>query len=254
MKYKTISFENQKKITVLHLNNPARLNSLSQLFFNEFDIFIKSLHKDNKCNVLIIKGLDDCFSAGGDLKEIGSADYEQSLLMCMRVQNSFEALFNLPFPVIAMLQGLVYGGGLELALHCDIRFSTDTAVLKLPEAELGLIPGAGGISILSKYLGHGDTSYYLFTGNQIPIDTAKAKGIIQRVFSKEDIYKETLKFAESLSEKSFESLMAIKKVLIHGMYNDLESSLNMETREFSSVLQACGHEKIKSFFASRKKE
>ncbi|MDD3740085.1 MAG: enoyl-CoA hydratase/isomerase family protein [Bacteroidales bacterium] len=254
MKYKTISFDKIDNILVLQLNNPQKLNSLSQLFFDEFDEFIELTLKDNAFNVLIIKGLDDIFSAGGDLKEIGSADYERSLLMCMRVQKSFGALQNLPIPVIAILQGLVFGGGLELALHCDIRFSTNDAILKLPESELGLIPGAGGISILSRYFSPGDAAYYLFTGNQISIAEAKSKGLIQKVFSKEEIYQETLKFAKDIALKSSESLAAIKKVLISGMYNNLEDSLMMESREFSSVLQRSGREKIKLFFDSRNKK
>ncbi|HOZ30736.1 MAG TPA: enoyl-CoA hydratase/isomerase family protein, partial [Bacteroidales bacterium] len=244
MNYKTISFEKTNSISILHLNNPKKLNSLSQLFFDEFDDFIKSLLEDKSCKILIIKGSDTCFSAGGDLKEIGSANYEKSLLMCLRVQRSFGALFNLPFPVIAMLKGLVFGGGFELALHCDIRFSSEDAIIKLPEVELGLIPGAGGISILSRYFSTGDAAYYLFTGNQIPVNEAKSKAIIQKVFSDDNIYSETMEFAKSLCNKSSESLAAIKKILVSGMFNDLESTMTMEAQEFSSVLQRCGHNRI----------
>ncbi|HNQ68484.1 MAG TPA: enoyl-CoA hydratase/isomerase family protein [Bacteroidales bacterium] len=254
MDYKTISVEQLDSIRILKLNYPQKLNSLSQLFFDEFDEFIESILEDNECNALIIRGVDDCFSAGGDLKEIGSANYEQSLLMCMRVQKSFGALQNLPIPVIAMLQGLVFGGGFELALHCDIRISTNNATLKLPESELGLIPGAGGISILTRYLTPGDAAYYLFTGSQISVEDAKSKGLIQKVFSQEEIYTETINFAKELALRSRESLAAIKKVLIFGMYNNLEDSLLMESREFSSVLQRSGREKIKLFFDSRNKK
>lgn len=253
MKFKTISFDRIENISVLQLNNPQKLNSLSQLFFDEFDNFIESILEDKECNALIIKGVDECFSAGGDLKEIAAADYERSLLMCMRVQKSFGALQNLPIPVIAMLQGLVYGGGLELALHCDIRFSADNAVLRLPESNLGLIPGAGGISILSSYLSTGDAAYYLFTGNQIPVEEAKSKGLIQKVFSQEELYSSTLKFAQELALKSHESIASIKKVLIYGLFNNLDDSLTLETREFSSVLQQSGKDKIKIFFESKKK-
>lgn len=254
MEYKTISVELVNNIRILKLNYPQKLNSLSQLFFDEFDNVVEQTLNDKDCKALIIRGTNEIFSAGGDLKEIGSVDYERAFLMCERVQKSFGSLQNLPIPVIAALSGIVFGGGFELALHCDIRFSTDTAVLRLPESDLGLIPGAGGISIFSRYFTPGDAAYYLFTGNQIPVAEAKVKGIIQKIFNEEEIFEETLKFAQELSLKSYESLEAIKKILISGMFNNLDDTLTMESREFSSVLQRCGKAKIKAFFESKSKK
>lgn len=254
MNYKTITLEIIENTGILKLNYPQKLNSLSQLFFDEFDDAIESILNDKDCKVLIIRGTDEVFSAGGDLKEIGSADYEKALLLCMRVQKSFGSLQNLPIPVIAALSGVVFGGGMELSLHCDIRFCSEKAVLRLPESDLGLIPGAGGISIFSRYFTPGDAAYYLFTGNQIPVEDALAKGLIQKIYTQDEIYDATLKFAEELTLKSSESLAAIKRVLISGMFGNLDDTLVMETREFSSVLQKSGREKIKTFFESRSKK
>jgi enoyl-CoA hydratase/carnithine racemase len=127
-------------------------------------------------------------------------------------------------------------------------------VLRLPESDLGLIPGAGGISIFSKYFTPGDAAYYLFTGNPIPVEEALAKGLIQKIYTQDEIYDETLKFAKELTLKSSESLSAIKKILISGMFGNLDDTLTMETREFSSVLQKSGREKIKAFFESKSKK
>ncbi len=254
MNYQTISFEIIENIGILKLNYPQKLNSLSQLFFDEFDQIIELTLYNKECKVLIIRGTEEVFSAGGDLKEIGAADYEKSLLLCMRVQKSFSSLQNLPIPVIAALSGIVFGGGMELSLHCDIRFSTDTAILRLPESDLGLIPGAGGIGLFSRYFTLGDSAYYLFTGNQIPIEEAKSKGLIQKIYTQEEIYNETFKFAKELSLKSHESLAAIKKILISGMFKNLENSFKLEALEFSSVLQRSGRARIKSFFESKIKK
>ncbi len=254
MNYKTITFEITENIGILKMNYPEKLNSLSQLFFDEFDEIIESIHNNKECKVLIIRGTDNVFSAGGDLKEIGAADYERALLLCMRVQKSFGSLQNLPIPVIAALNGIVYGGGMELSLHCDIRFSSQSAVLRLPESDLGIIPGAGGISIFSKYFSPGDAAYYLFTGNPIPVEDAMIRGLVQKIYLEDELYDETYKFAKELSLKSPESLAAIKKIIISGMYGNLNDSLTMESREFSSVLQKSGRENIKAFFESRRKK
>ncbi|MBN2778445.1 MAG: enoyl-CoA hydratase/isomerase family protein [Bacteroidales bacterium] len=251
MNYTTISLESNKSIFTLSLINEKKLNSLSQLFFDEFDDAISTIQNDNQARVLIIKGNEKVFSAGGDLKEIGAADYEKSFLMCTRVQRSFGLLHNLSIPVIAALDGIVYGGGFELALHCDIRFCTPETILRLPESDLGLIPGAGGISLFSKFISHSDAAFYLFTGDQIPIHDALSKGIVQKVISKEEIYKETLRFATELCKRSSESLSAIKKILYTNLYNDLNEGLTLESQEFTSVLQKAGRTKIDEFFKNK---
>lgn len=254
MEYKTIVVTKHDNICILKLNYPQKLNSLSQFFFDEFDYAIEELFGDKSVKIFIIRGTDEVFSAGGDLKEIGDADYDKALLMCMRVQKSFAALQNLEIPVIAALNGIVYGGGFELALHCDIRFASESTVLRLPESDLGLIPGAGGIGMFSKYVSQGDAAYYLFTGNQIPLTKALESGFIQKVYSPNDIYDETIAFAKELTLKSSQSLAAIKKIIIGSLFLPVNELLEMEAREFSSVLQLSGREKIKSFFESKRKK
>ncbi len=254
MNYKTLSVETQNEIVILKLDFEKKLNSLSQLFFDEFIDVVEALHENTTAKVLIIRGTDKVFSAGGDLKEIGSANYEEAFLMCVRVQKAFSMLHNLKIPVIAALSGIVFGGGFELALHCDIRFCTDDAILKLPESELGLIPGAGGISILSRIISPADTAYYLFTGEQIPVQIAFQKGIIQRVCTSDDIYNQAIDFAKELCEKPLASLTAIKKVLYVNLYKDLNDGRNAEASEFSSVLQLSGRKKIEEFFKNKNKK
>ncbi|PLX06240.1 MAG: hypothetical protein C0596_17345 [Marinilabiliales bacterium] len=252
MGYSTIKLEKQNQIYTLTLDNEKKLNSLSKLFFDEFDNAVEVIRNDDLSKVLIIKGKENVFSAGGDLKEIGAADYEKAFLMCQRVQNSFASLFSLNFPVIAALEGIVFGGGFELSLHCDIRFCTKDTVLRLPESDLGLIPGAGGISVFSRIFSMSDAAYYLYTGNQIPVEIALQKGFVQEVLEK-GVYERAFEFAKSLLEKSPESLAAIKKVLIRNLYEDLDNCMTYEAREFTSVLQNSGRSKIELFFKNKKK-
>ena len=253
MTYQTIRLISDFNIRIIELDYPEKLNSQSQVFFDEFDDAIELIHNDADAKVLIIRGLVSVFSAGGNLKEIAAADYEKSYLMCLRVQNSFRSLHNLNIPVIAALSGIVYGGGFELALHCDIRFASENTDLRLPEAELGLIPGAGGTSLLSKIISPADAAYYLYSGNSIPIDVAKSKGLIQAVYKSDELYSKTLEFAKNISLKSTQSLAAIKKIQVASLYKDLNSTYNLEAREFSSVLQTSGKTGIRAFFDKKNK-
>ncbi|MDL2262080.1 enoyl-CoA hydratase/isomerase family protein [Bacteroidales bacterium OttesenSCG-928-I21] len=250
--YKTILLESTNSdIKVLTLNYPKKLNILSQVFFDEFDTCIENLRNEKSIKSLIIKGNEKVFSAGGDLKEMLSTNYEDSYQMCIRTQNSFKSLINLDFPVIAMLDGLVYGGGFELALHCDIRFCTPETIFKLPEVDLGLIPGAGGISIFSKTFSLSDVAYYLYSGGQIPVEEVYRKGLIQEVINKNNIYDFSVNFAKKICNKSQESISTIKRILYSNLFSSLDQCLEMEAKEFSSVLQRIGKKKITEFFETK---
>ena len=254
MNYKTISLESiNSSIKVLSLINYQKLNSLSQLFFDEFNEVIESVSSDKEVRVLIIKGNEKVFSAGGDLREMLNANYEEATLMCTRAQKSFMSLMSLDFPVIAALDGIVYGGGFEMSLYCDMRFCTNQTVFKLPEADLGLIPGSGGISIFSKFFTISDVAYYLYTGAEIPVEEAYKKGLVQKVVDNNSLFDFTLNFAKDICLKPKESISAIKRILFSNMFSGLDHCLNMESLEFSSVLNKNGKTKIQEFFENKKK-
>jgi len=252
MIYQTLNIsKHNEKIKILELCNFRKLNVLSQKFFDEFNDIIDNLNEDKNIRTLIIKGNEKVFSAGGDLSEIQKAEQNEAYLMCWRVQKSFERLMSLRFPVIAVLDGIVFGGGFELALHCDLRFCTENTILRLPEVDMGLIPGAGGISIFSRFFSNSDAAYYLFSGEQIPVEEALKKGIIQKVLKREEILNFAINFAEEISQKPPESISAIKRILFSNLFKNLDDCMKMEAKEFSSVLEKCGKEKIKQFFDSR---
>ena len=144
MNYKTIIVETKDNIGYLKLNNPKKLNLLSQELIGELESAINYFSTNYDLKVLIISSVSkDVFSAGGELNEIAAADYDLGLAMCLRLQRVYSGLQNLEIPVIVALDGYVLGGGLELALHCDIRFAGKNTILRLPESDIGLIPAAG---------------------------------------------------------------------------------------------------------------
>ncbi len=253
MKYQTISIEYNKQICIISFCRPEKMNILSQVFFDEFEHAIESLFQNKEVRVLVLKGDENVFSAGGDLKEIGAASDSEVKLLSMRVQAAFASLFSLDIPVIAAISGITFGGGLEIALHCDIRFCSENTVFRLPESDLGLIPGAGGISLFSKLFSPADAAYYLMSGREIPLETALNKGLVQKIFPQNELLPETLKFAHELSTKSKSALSSIKRILVAGYFQSTEECLNMEVQEFASALSNGGRSGIEKFFKTKNK-
>ncbi|MDR2836844.1 MAG: enoyl-CoA hydratase/isomerase family protein [Bacteroidales bacterium] len=253
MDFKTISSELiHNNISILTLNNPEKYNSLNQLFFTEFENFIDKIEKNNDIRVLIIKGTNNIFSSGGDLKEMLNFDLNTSQSMCRRAQADFRKLIELEIPTIAMIDGLTYGGGFELALHCDIRFCSELAKFQFPETKFGLIPAAGGISLFSRYFSHADSAYFLFSNEEIPIEKLISRGVIQKQIENEKLLDFTLDFASKLCNISKEAIAKCKKIIYYNLFSNINDGMNMETLEFSSLLQYIGKEKIEKLFINKK--
>jgi enoyl-CoA hydratase/carnithine racemase len=253
MNYQTISVTYEKKVCILSFCRPEKMNILSQIFFDEFEHAIESLFQDKEVRVLVLKGDENVFSAGGDLNEIEEPSDSDIKLLSMRVQAAFASLFSLDIPVIAAISGITFGGGLELALHCDIRFCSDNTVFRLPESDLGLIPGAGGVSLFSRLFSPADAAYFLMSCREIPLETALNNGLVQKIFKQEELLPETIKFAHELSNKSKFALCSIKRILVAGYFKSTEECLNMEVQEFASALNNGGRSGIEQFFKNRKK-
>ncbi len=250
--FQTISTSKNKNITTIKFDNEASMNAMSQLFLKEFHEAIESVRADQNCRVLILCGSEKVFSAGGNLHEIAAADYETAVLMATNAHYTYDGILNLEIPVIAALDGIVYGGGLELALRCDIRFCTPKTRMKFPEVDMGIIPGAGGISFISKYISPADIAYFVYSCAQIPVDYALQHGIVQKVFESENLYTETMNFAKLLASKPREALRATKHEITSTLSNNLKDSLTLEIKEFASTLQTDGKKKIAEFFEKKK--
>lgn len=251
--YQTITLSKKEQITVIRFTHEASMNAMSQQFLKEFHSAVESVKADEACRVLVLCGSEKVFSAGGNLHEIAAADYETAVLMATNAHYIYDGLLNLEIPVIAALDGIVYGGGLELALRCDIRYCTPHTRMKFPEIDMGIIPGAGGISFLSKYLSPADIAYYVYSCEEIPVDFALNRGIVQKVVSRQELEMEVMKLAKMLVSKPKNALRAAKHEIISTLTSNIHDSLDLEIREFASTLQTDGKEKIADFFNRKRK-
>ncbi len=179
--YKTITLDKKGGIGYLTLNRPEVFNAISQELIDEMRAALEWVNDDGEIKVLIITGAGKGFQAGADIRELS----RMKPLDILRWSEGFvrvnAAIEKLRQPVIAAINGLALGGGLELAISCQIRIAVEGAKLGLPEVKLGIIPGAGGTQRLPRLIGKGRAYEMLLTGDPITAEEAFSIGLVNRV-------------------------------------------------------------------------
>jgi enoyl-CoA hydratase/carnithine racemase len=251
-----IKLEIKDLICILTLNRPENLNAWNQQMRMELKESITDVVENDEIRALIITGSGRAFSAGEDVRGMKNLA-EVSTLSFRRVvreiHNVFDEIESMEIPVIAAINGVAAGGGLELALSCDFRFAADVAKLGLPETNVGLIPGSGGCSRLVNTVGLSFAKRMVMTGEMIPASKALKMGLIDEVFPSENLISETISFAKVLSTKAPQSIGVAKVVLNNCTKVDLNTGRNFERLGQSILKKTSDHlEGAASFIQKRK--
>ena len=231
MAYEFIDLSQDGGIAVLRLNRPDNLNSWNQQMRCELRDAVASLVADDALRVAIITGTGRAFSAGEDVRgmkslaEIGTRGFRR---VVRDIHNVFDEIESIEIPVIAAINGVAAGGGLELALSCDFRFAASTAKMGLPENNVGLIPGSGGCSRLVRTVGLSTAKRMVMTGEMILAERALHYRLIDDVFAPEQLMDETMAFARKLAAKAPQALGIAKIVLNNCAKVDPDTARNFE--------------------------
>lgn len=214
--FKTIKIEKlEGGITKLILNRPDRLNTISPELMDELDKAITLLWNDKDTRVIIITGAGDrAFSAGADLTTLITHSFD-FLEHNRKGERIFRRIGEIPKPVIAAINGYALGGGLEMAMACDIRLAKRSAVIGLPEVGLGLLPGWGGTQRMVKLIGISRAMQLALTGERITAEEAEKWGLINKVFDDDKFEEEVMKYARDIAERCAPISMALIKRLIN---------------------------------------
>ena len=178
--FKILTIEINDGIAIVVINRPEALNALNTLFFEEMDQLVAQLSQDANIRVMLITGEGKAFVAGADIAEMVDKSADEGSAFGSRGQQTFRSLELLPFPVIAAINGFALGGGLELAMACDIRIASAKAKFGQPEVNLGLTPGFAGTQRLPRLVGLGNALYLLTSAEMIDAQTALRMGLIQQ--------------------------------------------------------------------------
>jgi len=232
MAYQNILVETNDRISVLTINRPDKRNALNQPTRDEMLHALDSLERERDSRVLILTGAGDkAFIAGADINEFEgrTALTQREAMKGLRI---FTAIEDFPKPVIAMINGFCLGGGLEVALACDIRIASDTARLGQPEINLGIIPGGGGTQRLTRLVGEGKAMELILTGDAIDAAHAREIGLVNEVVAAGDLRGRVVSLATRIAEKSPVALRMAKDAVKSAARMNLREGLERETDLF----------------------
>jgi len=232
LSYETILLEVEGPLGCITLNRPP-MNPLNGRVFAELYAAVREAAADPAVRVLILTGAGEkAFAAGADVKAMNELDEAGMYEMCRATIRGMRALNELPLPVIAAVNGFALGGGLELALACDLRIASDTAKFGQPEINLGIIPGGGGTQRLPRLIGIGPALELMFTGEIIDAARALELGLVNRVVPGPQLMDAVRETASKLAQKPAFALGLLKSAVYGGFDLDLPAALDLEMKTF----------------------
>jgi enoyl-CoA hydratase/carnithine racemase len=229
--YQNIVTELRGATLVIRLNRPDVRNALSSALMRELGDALAGCEMNPDIRVVVITGGQHFFSAGADIREMSERSVADMYLSA--VSDLWSSVSRYPKPIIAAINGFAYGGGLELAMACDMIVCAEDAKLGQPEIKLGIIPGAGGTQRLPRVVGKHKAMEMVLTGEPIGAREAKELGLVNRVVPPEAVLEEALRIAAAIAERAPVAVRAAKEAVLRGLEVDLESGLAYEKRLFA---------------------
>jgi enoyl-CoA hydratase/carnithine racemase len=226
----------QDHIATLTLNRPEVMHAINRDLVRALEQRLEHIRFDPDIRVVVVTGAGtQAFCAGADLKERATLTPDDVQAFLSSLRRVFDGIEQLPKPVIAAINGVALGGGLELALAADIRLAADSAVMGLTETRLAIIPGGGGTQRLPRLIGRGRAKELIFTGRRIHADEALSMGLVNRVFTQDRLLAETLKMAAEIAQAGPIAVRQAKFAIDAGLESGLQTGLAIEAQAY----QAC---------------
>lgn len=243
----------QGHIAQITMANPPA-NTWTYESLSGLKTLVEQLNADKSVYALVITGEGDkFFSAGADLNVFADGDKGVASDMARVFGDAFETLRDFQGVSIAAINGYAMGGGLEVALACDIRICEEQAQMALPEAKVGLLPCAGGTQNLSWLVGEGWAKRMILCGERIKSGTALSIGLVEEVVPKGEALSAAMKLAEQTAEQSPTSITACKSLIQAGRSGDINAALPLEREMFVALFDSKDQkEGVNAFLEKRK--
>ena len=233
MTYRNLLFEKEGSIGLLTINRPQVLNALNRETMTEISKVVGKIATDPEVAVLIITGTGEkSFVAGADISEMRTLSALEGRAWSKFSQATFNAIENLPQPVIAAVNGYALGGGCELAMSCDIRIASYKAKFGQPEVLLGVVAAFAGTQRLPRLIGKGRAKELLFTGDQIDAAEACRIGLVNKVVPAGELLTAAKALAAKIISRGPVAVQLCKAAVNEGLDMDLESAQAYEAEVF----------------------
>jgi enoyl-CoA hydratase/carnithine racemase len=219
------------------LDRPEALNALNRPLLAALLAEAERARTDGTIRCAIVTGAGDkAFSAGADLKERRGMTLDETRAFVRLISRTFDAVARLPFPTVAAVNGVAFGGGLELALACDLRLVADTARLGLTEVSVGIMPGAGGTQRLPRIVGAARAKELILAGRRIDAAEALSIGLANRVVPRPALLDAACELARQIAANAPLAVRQAKHAIDVGLDSELAAGLETEQQAYEPLL------------------
>lgn len=226
-----ITYEINHEVATITINRPSTLNALNWATLKELSAFLEN--PPEKIKALILTGSGEkAFIAGADLKEMATMSNSQIMDFCKLGQKVADLLEQSPFVTIAAVNGYALGGGLEMALACDLIYANKKAVFGFPETSLGLLPGFGGTQRLARVVGPYLAKELILSGKKLKSEEALTLNLVNRICDQDRLLTDCLEKAQEILKYPFTAITHAKTAINHSISNHLQAGLELERTLF----------------------
>ncbi|HEX15710.1 MAG: enoyl-CoA hydratase/isomerase family protein [Deltaproteobacteria bacterium] len=254
MVYENILVEVEDGIALLKINRPKVLNALNKATLLEIQQALRELTEREDVRGLIITGEGEkAFVAGADVAEMAEMTPQEAQEFSRLGHETLKMIEEFPWPVIAAVNGYALGGGLEVALACDLIFASEGARLGLPEVTLGIFPGFGGTQRLPRLIGRARALEVILTGQMFEAQRAYEMGMVNRVCPADRLLEEAKEVARQMAKNGPIAVKMAKKVVKEGLDSTLREGEELEIEAWANLFSTHDQkEGMKAFLEKRK--
>lgn len=252
-----LKFEVDQGVATITLNRPEKLNAFTDNMLETWLAALEECRTSPEVRVIVITGTGRAFTTGGDVETFSASAALTAASIKTRVADGAQRLprkiAEIDKPVICALNGMATGGGLDIALACDIRFAAESACFAETYARMGLIPGVGGAYLLPRIVGWAKALEMFWTCDWVDAREAERIGLVSKVFADAELMEGTYAFARRVAEGAPLSVQLIKRVMRFGLDKDLATAQEMVASNLPIVRTSEDHiEAVNAFKEKRK--
>ncbi len=256
MEERHVLYEKEKGIAVITLNRPEAKNAFSNDMISLWNGFLGEAKEDDSVRVIVVTGNGDTFCSGGDIRDMAEGklrSWYMKNFLWEGVHRIVLTMEDLDKPVIAAINGAAMGAGMDMAIMCDLRVSSDRAKFAESYIVMGLIPGDGGAYFLPRLVGVAKALELLLTGDVLTAREALSLGIVNKVVPHESLIEETMKLAEKIASKPPLAVRMMKRAVYQAQASTLRAHLDYISSQLSLLSETEDHREAALSFLEKRK-
>lgn len=257
MNFDDLDYSVVDQVATILLNRPEKKNAMGNQTIQNIVKALKHADADSAVRVIVITGAGDAFCAGGDFQDMfqggaGRTDEEWAQYIDEGPNEFVRTARSISKPIVAAINGVAVGGGVTMALGCDIRIASEEARFALPFSKIGITPEFGCSYLLPRIVGVGNAMHMLMTTDFIDANQALRMGLVSEVLSHAEFSEGVKKLTDTLKQNSASSLRDTKKLIYASMTASLDEMLEQEAQTIGVAFNSEDHKKAVEYFLSRK--